>query len=79
MVPPEPDDGLEEGSALVAADSIPNSISDISALAALTGHTLEAFDDVLGEEEIHAHTHAYSMAHTCTWVNARLDLGLQAR
>lgn len=71
MVPPESDDGLEEGSALVAADSIPNGISDISALATLTGHTLQALGDVLGEEEIHAHTHAHSMAHRSPSVNAR--------
>ena len=72
MITPDSRSGLEQRQSLIPTDSVSHGLCDISALAAIARDPLQAFDNVIGEQEIHAHTHAHSMAHARLGVNRRL-------
>jgi len=74
MVTPDPGRASNCGLPLITPQPFPDRIGHVSAPTTWPGHPIECLDQVRGEQEIRAHTHAHSIAHGVSSRN-----GAQAR
>jgi len=69
MVAPDSRHGFQESHTFVAPETLADGVRDIPAAAPWPGHPIKLLDQLVGQEEVRAHTHAHSIAHNPRGVN----------